>query len=94
MPYVVTGVFVVARLAGVIGWSWWWVFAPAWAATALVGMAGASVTGWWLVSRTVWFRRRMSLDGTWSRPLSSMPAWQGSAAADAADFGVGSEDRG
>lgn len=28
--------FIVLKLCGVIGWSWWWVFAPVWVGTLLV----------------------------------------------------------
>ena len=29
-------VFVVLKLTGVIGWSWWWVLAPFWVPAAIV----------------------------------------------------------
>lgn len=29
-------VFLVLKLCGVIGWSWWWVCAPLWIPTALI----------------------------------------------------------
>ncbi len=31
-----TIVFIVLKLIGVISWSWWWVLAPVWIPTALV----------------------------------------------------------
>jgi len=44
--------FVVLKLCGVIGWSWWWVLAPFWIPVALVvllllgaGVALAAVAG-------------------------------------------------
>ena len=35
---VLTVVFIVLKLCGVIEWSWWWVLAPAWIATSVVLM--------------------------------------------------------
>jgi hypothetical protein len=35
-------VFVALRLAGVVGWSWWWVLAPLWAPAA-AGLAVLAV---------------------------------------------------
>lgn len=29
-------VFIVMKLVGLIGWSWWWVLAPAWIAFVLI----------------------------------------------------------
>ena len=29
-------VFIVLKLCGVIGWSWWWVLSPIWLPTAIV----------------------------------------------------------
>lgn len=50
LPGILVIIFVVAKLAGVITWSWWWVFAP-----LLVGMAlgwliliGIAVIGVWI----------------------------------------------
>ncbi|MDD3881915.1 MAG: hypothetical protein PHI27_06650 [Eubacteriales bacterium] len=31
-----TVVFVVLKLCGVISWSWWWVLSPVWITTAIV----------------------------------------------------------
>ena len=31
-------VFITLKLTGHIGWSWWWVLAPAWAAVILWGI--------------------------------------------------------
>lgn len=28
--------FIALKLTGFVGWSWWWVLAPAWGATAIV----------------------------------------------------------
>lgn len=33
---ILTIVFVIAKLAGVVGWSWWWVFSPLWVSVLLV----------------------------------------------------------
>lgn len=33
---VVTIVFVVLKLCGVIDWSWWWVLSPMWGVVALI----------------------------------------------------------
>lgn len=30
LPGFLTVLFVVLKLLGIINWSWWWVFAPAW----------------------------------------------------------------
>ena len=30
--------FIVLKLTGVIGWSWWWVLAPLWIPWAVVGV--------------------------------------------------------
>jgi len=30
-----TIIFVIAKLAGFIGWSWWWVFSPLWISAAI-----------------------------------------------------------
>jgi len=35
LPAVLGVVFVVLKLVGVIGWSWWWVLAPFWGSFAL-----------------------------------------------------------
>jgi len=32
---ILTIIFVIAKLAGKISWSWWWVFAPIWISTGL-----------------------------------------------------------
>lgn len=36
---VLTIVFIILKLTGVIAWSWWWVFSP-----TLIGLAIAAVT--------------------------------------------------
>lgn len=33
-----TIVFIVLKLTGVVAWSWWWVLAPLWIPLALVGV--------------------------------------------------------
>lgn len=30
--------FIILKLTGVIGWSWWWVLAPLWITMGLVGL--------------------------------------------------------
>lgn len=35
LPTVVTVVFVILKLVGVINWSWWWVLAPTWISLGL-----------------------------------------------------------
>ena len=30
LPTVLTVIFVVLKLVGVVDWSWWWVFSPLW----------------------------------------------------------------
>lgn len=37
-PVLLTIVFIVLQLTGVIGWSWWWVLSPIW-----ISAAGACV---------------------------------------------------
>jgi hypothetical protein len=37
----VTLVLVVLKLTGVIDWSWWWVFAPAWIVTLIAVLVAA-----------------------------------------------------
>ena len=32
---ILTIIFVIAKLAGVVGWSWWWVFSPLWVSVLL-----------------------------------------------------------
>ena len=36
LTVLLTVVFVVLKLCGVIAWSWWWVFAPIWIPLAIV----------------------------------------------------------
>lgn len=36
LPGVLAVVFIVLKLVGVIGWSWWWVLAPLWIPVALL----------------------------------------------------------
>lgn len=36
-PIVISIIFMVLKLCGVIGWSWWWVSCPVWS-TLLVGV--------------------------------------------------------
>lgn len=38
LPWVLTIIFIVLKFAGVISWSWWWVFSPLWI-SFLVGAA-------------------------------------------------------
>ena len=42
-PIVVTVVFVILKLVGVINWSWWWVLAPTWISLGL-GLALILIT--------------------------------------------------
>jgi len=35
--------FLVMKLTGVIGWSWWWVFAPLWIPVLIVAVCGIIV---------------------------------------------------
>lgn len=44
-----TLVFLVLKLTGVIGWSWWWVFSPLWLPAALVIAIIAAALGVLLV---------------------------------------------
>lgn len=37
---VLTIAFIVLKLVGVIGWSWWWVLAPAWITAGIVLLVG------------------------------------------------------
>ena len=36
LPVLLTIIFVILRLCGVIAWSWWWVFSPLWITAILV----------------------------------------------------------
>lgn len=36
LPILLTIIFVILRLCGVIAWSWWWVFSPLWIMAILV----------------------------------------------------------
>lgn len=57
-----TIVFVILKLTGVIGWSWWWVLAPTWipAAFVLLGlvMFGVGALVVFLVWKTTVARQR------------------------------------
>ena len=35
LPSILTIIFVIAKLLGIINWSWWLVFAPIWVSTLL-----------------------------------------------------------
>ena len=49
-PGLLTVVFVVLKLCGVVDWSWWWVLSPIWLFLAAGGLL-AIVLVWW-ISRT------------------------------------------
>lgn len=51
--------FVVLKLTGYIGWSWWWVLAPLWIPWAVVGSCLIGIGAIYLVAITVasWERR-------------------------------------
>lgn len=55
-----TVVFIVLKLVGVIAWSWWWVLAPTWIPLALF-LVGAT----YLVKRYGWAKVRFRYP--WSR---------------------------
>ena len=50
---VLTVVFVVLKLVGVINWSWWWVLSPIW-----ISLAATLVIALFCVMACVIFRRR------------------------------------
>ncbi len=52
LPGVLLVVFVVLKLVGVIGWSWWWVLAPFWIPAGLALLVGLfCLIGWLLFGR-------------------------------------------
>lgn len=52
-------IFLVLKLTGIIGWSWWWVTAPLWAAAALLLGVNLTISGVRLAIAGVrWARRR------------------------------------
>ena len=50
IPGVLTIIFVVLKLVGVINWSWWWVFSPI---LIEIGLAILILVGW-----AIWFASR------------------------------------
>jgi hypothetical protein len=42
---ILAAVFAGLKLAGILGWSWWWVFLPVW------GGIGGAVAKMWIVTR-------------------------------------------
>jgi ABC-type polysaccharide/polyol phosphate export permease len=40
--------FIVLKLTGIIGWSWWWVLAPLWLPLPVILCVGAAVFVIWL----------------------------------------------
>lgn len=51
---VLTVVFVVLKLCGLIDWSWWWVLSPIWISIGLAAVVGAIVgiiKAWIIVSK-------------------------------------------
>jgi hypothetical protein len=48
-------VFLVLKLTGKIGWSWWWVTAPLWGGFAVIlailAVFGLVLGVWWLIAR-------------------------------------------
>ena len=42
-PAILTLLFVVAKLFGVISWSWWWVFLPIWGPVAVFAAVGTVI---------------------------------------------------
>jgi hypothetical protein len=55
---ILTIIFVVLRLTGVIHWSWWWVFSPLWIGAIITGIMWATVgIGWFFVTARRKWRR-------------------------------------
>lgn len=51
---VLTVIFVVLKLCGLIDWSWWWVLSPIWISIGLAAVVGAIVgiiKAWIIVSK-------------------------------------------
>lgn len=56
--------FIVLRLVGVIGWSWWWVLAPVWMPAALIlGIVAAFLIACGLVAAFAWLWEKAH--GSW-----------------------------
>jgi hypothetical protein len=66
---ILTIIFVVLRLTGVIGWSWWWVFSPLWIGAAIVGiMFVAAGIGMLFIMRRLRKRLRTLSQRWWGSP--------------------------
>jgi len=56
---ILTIIFVVLRLTGVIHWSWWWVLAPLWIGAIIIGiMLGAGALACLFIMRRLLKRMR------------------------------------
>jgi hypothetical protein len=66
---ILTIIFVVLRLTGVIGWSWWWVLAPLWIGAAIIGiMFAAAGIGMLFIMRRLRKRLRTLSQRWWRSP--------------------------
>lgn len=64
LPALMFLVFLVLKLCGVIGWSWWWVTAPLWI-LGLVIIVGGIVAGVFVVGVGRRMRSRMERNMRW-----------------------------
>jgi hypothetical protein len=56
--------FIVLKLTGVVAWSWWWVFAPAWFGAAALALLPGILVILWCLAR-------------WSAILVDVFRWRG-----------------
>ena len=57
LDVILTIVFVVLKLCGVIAWSWWWVFSPIWISWSIVILLIAIVAIFCSVAFRDWWRK-------------------------------------
>jgi hypothetical protein len=66
---ILTIIFVVLRLTGVIGWSWWWVLAPLWIGAIIIGIMFATAgIGMFFMMRRLRKRLRTLSQRWWGSP--------------------------
>jgi hypothetical protein len=65
---ILTIIFVVLRLTGVIHWSWWWVFSPLWIEAIIIGIMFATAgIGMLFMMRRLRRRMRTLSQRWWSK---------------------------
>ena len=66
---ILTIIFVVLRLTGVIHWSWWWVLAPLWIGAIIIGIMFATAgIGMFFIMRRLRKRLRVLSQRWWGSP--------------------------